>query len=342
MRVLLVHPGPEFSVSDVYEGWREGLIANGCQVAAFNLHDRLAFYSDAGRVVEESGEFVRLVSEEGAARLASKGIEAACFEWWPDVVVLISCFYVPLDILAMIRARRMKVVLVHTESPYEDDRQLQRAAVADLNVINDPTNIDRFKEVAPTVYVPHAYRPQTHRPGPVTADLRSDLAFVGTGYASRVRFLEACDLTGLDVLLAGNWQATADDSPLRKFVAHDIEECCDNARAVEIYRSTLASVNIYRREAERPALAAGWSMGPREVEMAACGTFYLTEARGENRSVLPMVPSFDGPGDFDEKLRWFLAHGDQRRSIADQARTAVAGRTFTAHAAQVLRRLEGP
>lgn len=339
MRVLLVHPGPHFSVSDVFVGWEEGLREVGCSVATFNLHDRLSFYSLAVRQTTD-GELIRMVDEEGACRLASKGIQAACFEWWPDVVIIVSCFYIPADILDVIRARRIKVVILHSESPYEDDRQLERAAHADLNIINDPTNLDRFMRVAPVAYLGHAYRPAVHCPGPAKPELASDFAFVGTGYQSRIDFLERVDWTGVDVALGGNWQQLDPDSPLRKFVAHDIEHCVDNTETVDAYRSTKASANLYRREAERPELSGGWAMGPREVELAATGTFFLREARGEGDDVLPMVPTFDGPEDFETQLRWYLDHDDERQAVADRARAAIADCTFAASAAQLLRLLD--
>lgn len=37
MRILLVHPGPDFSVHDVFTGWREGLTEAGVEVASFNF-----------------------------------------------------------------------------------------------------------------------------------------------------------------------------------------------------------------------------------------------------------------------------------------------------------------
>ncbi len=338
MRALVVHPGPDFSVADLHVGWVEGLREMGVQVADFNLSDRLSFYMEAGRF--DKGDFTKLVSEAGACRLASKGLQAACFEWWPDVVIIVSCFFIPLDILDVIRSRRIRVVILHTESPYEDDRQIERAAHADLNVINDPSNLERFAASAPVAYLPHAYRPSLHRPGPVTPDLVSDFAFVGTGYESRIRFFQSVDWSGIDVALGGNWQQLAAGSPLRKFVAHDIEHCMENAETVEVYRSTKASANLYRQESERPELAEGWSMGPREVELAASGTFFLRQPRGEGDDVLPMVPTFDGPEDFESKLRWYLAHDDERQSVADKARAAIAGQTFTSSATHLLRLLD--
>jgi spore maturation protein CgeB len=77
-------------------------------------------------------------------------------------------------------------------------------------------------------------------------------------------------------------------------------------------------------------------MGPREVELAACGAFYLTEPRCENREVLPMVPTVAGPEDFADKLRWWLAHDTERQAVADQAREAIADRTFLNSARKLL------
>jgi spore maturation protein CgeB len=227
--------------------------------------------------------------------------------------------------------------MLHTESPYEDERQIQRAAHCDLNLVNDPTNLDRFQDVARSVYAPHAYRPALHHPGPPTDTLASDFAFVGTGYPSRIGFLQAMNLDGLDVLLAGNWQGLADDSPLRKFVAHDVDECLDNEDTADVYRSMRVGLNLYRREAEAADQSAGWSMGPREVEMAACGGFFLRDPRPESDRVLSMLPTVTGPGDAAEQLHYWLDRPAERQRLAAKAREAVSGRTFENHAASLLR-----
>jgi spore maturation protein CgeB len=332
MRALIVRPGPQFSVADVARGWAAGLRQIGVDVYDFNFDDRLSFYSSAH--IDFEGEWRQAFpNPEDAARLAAKGLEAAVYESWPDVVLVVSGFFVPPAALQLIRSRGHKVVMLHTESPYEDDRQLVRAQFADLSILNDPTNIDRFREIGPTHYIPHAYDPEIHHPRPPSPDARSDFCFVGTGYPSRIEFLEQCDFTGIDVALAGNWQG-AKDSPLAKHLAHDIEECCPNDQAAVLYASTKASANIYRKEAT--ASADGWAMGPREVELAATRTFFLREPRGESDDVLNMLPTFTEPGDFSEKLRWWLAHDTERQTAANAAWAAVADRTFSNNAAQLL------
>jgi spore maturation protein CgeB len=331
VKILVARPGPHFSVQDVAQGWVDGLRACGCDVVDYNLEDRLAFYGSA----EIEGR--RVFEPEEAIRLAVKGVENALYEVWPDMVMLISGFFFQPALYQLMRARGHRIVLIHTESPYEDERQIERAPLADLNIVNDPTNLDRFRQANPNSwYLPHAHDPARHHPHPAKADCASDFCFVGTGYPSRITFFEQVDWDGLDVALAGNWQQLRDESPLRKFMAHDIEVCCDNTETIDLYCATKASANLYRREAQTAELTAGWAMGPREVELAACGTFYLTEARGENREVLPMIPTFDGPADFTEKLRWWLGHDSQRETVAAAARVAVADRTFTNNARRLL------
>lgn len=330
----MVWPGATWSTADVARGWSRGLKANGVDVIDFRLDQRIAWITQHMSDDELKGAAVDI------RRMASESLAGALYEYRPDLVVVIDGKDIPPEVFTGLRKRGEKIVLVHTESPYEDDRQLERAAHVDLNVLNDPTNLDRFAAVAPSTYLGHAYRPTVHCPGPVNPALASDFAFVGTGYQSRIDFMEAVDWTGVDVALGGNWQQLGEESPLRKFVAHDLEHCVENTEAVDLYRSAKASANLYRREAERPELAEGWAMGPREVELAATGTFFLREPRGEGDDVLSMVPTFDGPEDFESKLRWYLAHDDERQAVADKARAAIAGHTFAASAAHLLRLLD--
>lgn len=333
MKVLLVRPGPNFSVQDVANGWVKGLRANGCEVLDFNFDERLGFYSEAA--LERDGRYVRPFGPEQAAWLASKGIEATCYEYQPDVVIIVSGFFVPPYVYDLMRARGSKVVLLHTESPYEDDKQSVRANHADLNIVNDPTNIDQFP--SGTIYLPHAYDPDIHRPQPARADAMSDFCFIGTGFESRIEFFEKVDWTGIDAAFGGQWRQLDEDSPLRPFLVHDIDECVPNENAAYLYASTKASANLYRKEATHNA--DGWAMGPREVELAACGTFFLREARGESDGLLSMLPTFTTPADFGDQLRWWLAHDTERMEASRLARSAVADRTFVNSTARMLRHL---
>lgn len=327
----MVRPGPHFSVLDVHNGWVKALRQLGVDVVEYALDDRLDFYTQA--MLEKDGELRRVFNDEAGIRLAANGLKEACYDFWPDVVVVTSGFFIPADILQVVRSRRHKLVALFTESPYEDDRQIERAGLFDVVLVNDPTNLGRFREHQPrSFYMPHGHDPQLHRPGPGLPEWACDLAFVGTGYPSRVEFFEQCDLDGLSVRLGGNWPGTSEWFTDR--LVHPEDHCLDNDETTLLYQSARAGLNLYRKEGS--AGADGWAMGPREVELAAAGCFFLREPRPEGDRVLKMLPTFSEPGEVRELLDWWLSHDTLRAAAADEARAAVADRTFRANATRLL------
>lgn len=339
MRWLAVHPGPAYSVHDTYVGWVEALRAAGEHVAVFPLGDALTFY-DSVLVEAGPGMFQKALSPETATSLAVDRLVAALWKVRPDVLFIVSGFFTNHEVLDQARRDGTRIVLLCTEEPYEHDRHLKLAPHVDVMLADDPTNLAALQALTTAVYMPKAYRPAIHKPGPVDPLLACDFSMVGTGYESRIRFLEQMDLDGIDVLLAGNWQQLGESSPLRKYVPGDLEDCLDNEDAAAIYRSTAVGINLYRREANQPELSAGWSMGPRELELAACGAFFLRDPRGEGDELLPMLPRFDSPAEASALLRWYLDHPEQRAELAAAARLAVQDRTFDNHAARLLRLME--
>jgi hypothetical protein len=323
---MVVRPGPRFSVADVHRGLVNGLRANGCTVYDYQLDNVLEFYSAAK--IKQGGRYKPCFDEAGALHMASEHLQAASYRFWPDVVVLTSAFWVPVEMLGIWRMRpHQHVVAWLTESPYEDDRHVKIAEHVDTCIVNDPTNLDAYRAVNPrTWYLPQSYDPAIHAPGPGRPEWACDVAFAGTGFPSRLDFMRSVDWSGIDLRLGGMWALLEDDDPLAGRLVHDKRDCLDNVESVDLYRSARASFNLYRREAT--ATADGWAMGPREVELAATGTFYLRDPRPEGDALLPMLPTFESAGDFADKLRWWLAHDVERAHAAAAARAAVADRTF--------------
>jgi len=335
MRILTVEPGPAFSVADVHQGWFKAFQDLGINVRNFNLSDRLSFTEASlrDRVPEEERGQI-------AARMVSEQLRAACFDFWPDLVVITSAFFVPPETYDIIRDRGIRIAVILTESPYEDPFQLGIAARADIALVNDLVNLDAYRAVQPnTWYNPHAYDPEKHCRRPPVTDLVSDFAWVGTAYPSRIKWFEQINLDGLEVILAGNWQQLPTTSALYPHLLHDPANCLDNNETVDVYSSTRASVNLYRKESE-VGFDAGWAMGPREVELAATGTFFLRDPRPESDLVLPMLPSFASPEEFSDKLRWWLDHDEQREEATKAAQAAISNRTFVNNAKSLLGRIE--
>ena len=348
MRWLIGHPGPQFSVHDLFEGWTEALRGLGEQVYTFNLDRRLQFYdaacigepAEAGAGPDGPRVFHKAMTREKAIETAAYGILSTAYQCWPDVIMLISAFFTPPALLDIMRGRGHTIVLLHSECPYQDDEQLTRAAHADLNLLNDPANLAAYQELGPAEYMPHAYRPAVHYPAPAGAAKQWDLAFIGTGYPSRIRFFEQMRLDGLAVNLAGPWLDLPEDSPLRDWTLTEDEQCVDNDETAAIYRRSRTGLNLYRVEGEQAHQGEGWAMGPREVELAACGLWFCRDPRGESDTVFPMMPAFGSPAEAGDQIRWALTHPDEREKAAAQARAAIQDRTFTNHARRLLKLLD--
>jgi hypothetical protein len=337
VRWLACQPGPQYSVHDVHTGWVEALRNAGETVLDYPLGSWLTFFGEA-LLQRAEHEFFRALTDEQAIDASVDRLCAMLWKSRPDVLLLTSGFFLPAPMLDTVRRDGVKVVLIATEQPYER-RELAMAEHCDIVLTTEPSTMDAFAQVCTVRHQPHCYRPSLHSPGPVVPELAADLAFVGTGYQSRIDFFEAMDLAGLDVLLGGNWKALTDSSPLRPFVAGDLEDCVDNERTVEVYRSVKVGLNLYRREAD-PDTPPGTAAGPREIEMAAIGSFFLRDPRPEGDELFPSLPVFGSPAEASDLLRWYLANPSSRETAALKAREAVDGRTFDNAAAALLRLME--
>lgn len=338
MRALVVHPGPEFSVADVFNGWVDGLEQLGVQVMPYNLNDRMTWGAHAYLEAKDGSYHKAFPETDDVYSFALSGLYRAAYRWWPDLIVFISGFVVDADFVKVAQSRGHKVVCVYTESPYEDSRQLATAAAFDAVTVNDPTNLDQFNGLTKAIYTPHAYRPDVHHPG--VSGYASDCVFVGTGYPSRQAFIERVDWTGIDLALAGNWEHASDT--LTSKVIHDLEDCVDNDRTADLYRGTRTAFNLYRVEnnGDMGDTGDGWAVGPREIELAACGTWFARQSRPESDELFPMLPSFSSPEELGDLIRWALAHPELAADAATAARNAIADRTFPNNVAALLRTLD--
>jgi spore maturation protein CgeB len=335
----------------------EGLKEAGAEVATFNFNDRLIFYSKALLMsVDEEGNDAlddtghpmvhQAMSQDAAFMLAMQGISHSLYTFWPDVVLFVSGFFVQAGLLDVVRKRNHKIVMLNTESPYQEDAQLTRGQFAHLVMLNDPANLHLYDEWGiKALYMPHAYRPGVHYPSNHKLSAPPiDLTFIGTAFKSRIEFFERMDFRDIDFVLAGNdWGKLPETSPLVPYVATGLGEadCVRNPDTAELYRGTKMGINFYRRESEDEHVDdIAVAMGPREVEMAAIGLPFLRDPREEGDKVLHMLPTFASPEDASEQLRWWLSHDAERAEAARLARAAIADRTFANNAKRMLRALD--
>ncbi len=341
----------------MFNGWKKAFEKQGHEVAVFGTNDRLSFYSQVsipdykeGKIDPRTGEppWRKAMTKEDAVIAAMQGLTHDLYAVWPHMVFFVSAFFTPAWVLDLIRQRRHKLVILHTESPYQDDEQLMRAQYATLNLLNDPANIDEYAALAPAMYMPHSFDPEIHYPSRVK-DI--DFSFIGTMFESRKEFFErlfdqidAYERVekGFNIALGGaGWDGPhLDDSPLLKFLGHPRDEAVDNTAVAEIYRRSKLGVNFYRRESEKAHEGEGWAIGPREVELAACHLPWLRDSRGESDELFPFMPTFSTVEEAGDLLEWHLKHPSQSETLGNSAYRAIEDRTFDNHAAMLMKEME--
>jgi spore maturation protein CgeB len=153
-----------------------------------------------------------------------------------------------------------------------------------------------------------------------------DVVFVGTGFRERYRFFNAIDWTGINLGLYGTWDPRLLTAKLRPYLHNGP---IANDRAVLLYRRARVGLNLYRTSQgwgpNAPSIVRAESVNPRAYELAACGTFFLSDYRSESAEVFgDLVPMFRSPIEAAALIRKWLADDAGRARIASALPARVA------------------
>jgi len=310
-RIAVVHPGTQWSTSDVYDGLCYGLEAHGVDV-------------------------VRVLPLWALKEPV-------------DAAIMVTAIRQPW-VIHSLKSNGMPVVALFTESPYEQDKELDIARQVQGCWTHERTAVATFKAVNEHVaYLPHAWHPAVHTPVPQPGDDQvpaHDVVFVGSGFRERVSFFNSIDWTGIDLGLYGIW----DGLGLKPQVAKCLRGgTIPNTQAAALYRKAKIGLNLYRRLRTdlKPDRPENWvtaeSLNPRAYELAACRTLQISEWRAELRPMFPVgsVVWFKSTEFAEIAIRsWLENHNaDSRISNAWQSQNCVNGHSWTDRAGQVLQDL---
>ena len=174
------------------------------------------------------------------------------------------------------------------------------------------------------MFVRDGYDPLVHYPiVPTSQDVErwgSDVVFIGTYEAGRAIMLEQlverypCRL----IIYGGQWEKVPRKSPLA--------QCIKGREVYGVEKLlTMACSKIclnFLRKANQDTYTA------RTFEIPACGAFMLAERSQDHQELLGEgVACFDSPGELVEKVKYYLAHDEERQRIAREGhRRVVTGR----------------
>lgn len=345
LRVLLVHPGASWSTADVYDGLLYGLRAHGVFVDQYRLDTRIESSRKSlhalFRMKRKAQPDLEKPNEVDVMYHAGVGALEMALRMQVDVVLVVSAMLLHPDVVLMMKRAGLRVTVLFTESPYDHEKEMRIAAMVDGCWTNERTCVPDFRTVNPCAgYLPHAWHPEKHfLSARSISDLPShDVVFVGSGFSERVTWFNSIDWTGIDLGLYGTWKGLG----LKKQAMDCVKGAqITNEMAASLYRRAKIGLNLYRtskgwgRTAGR--ISGADSLSPRAYELAACGSFHLSDYRAEVREVFgDLVPTFSTPTEAAALIRSWLARPEERFSVAAQLPACVAEASWVDRATTVL------
>jgi spore maturation protein CgeB len=337
VKLLLVHPGASWSTADVHQGLRDAFVRAGSEVVDYALDGRIA---TAGAFLQQAwklgGKRKGRPSDADATYLASEGAIGRALRFQPDWVFIVAGMYFHPDVVVLLRRAHLRVAMLMTESPYDDEAQLRLVPYLDAVWTNERGSLAKFRALNPNShYYQHAIDLSRHTPGAHLGDENEpahDVVFVGTGWQERVDLLKGTDWSGIDLGLYGTWQMLGSRSRLRQYVRGST---VPNARTAALYRRAKMGLNLHR------ASPGAESVNPRCYELAACGVPFTTDYRAEMAEVFgDLVPVFTTGSELRAVLDRYLAEPGERARLSRELLGCVAEHTFDARAKEILKVLE--
>jgi len=346
VKLLLLGPGASWSTADVAAGLRYGLKMHGVEVVDYALDARIArahgwLHYNWRRARKRNPAIEKPTVADVFFQAGHDALAMALYHD-VDAVLAVSGMFLHPDVVVMMKRAHLKVFVLFTETPYDLEKELAMAALVDGCWTNERSAVAAFQAVNPNSgYLPHAWHPERHRPGPQPGDetvAAHDVVFVGSAFQERLDWLAAVDWTGIDLGLYGSWPAVGKAHRLRPFVKGAL---IDNTAAAALYRRAKIGLNLYRTSigwgAQTPKIAHAESLNPRAYELAACGAFHVSSERAEVGEVFgALVPTVTTPDQASALLRGWLDDGAGRTRVAAELPACVAESSWGTRATTVI------
>jgi spore maturation protein CgeB len=315
MRVLVVGP----SAKDSSEmGCVRGLRALGHQAEICDLRQHMGLPPALRRspTAARVAEFVLLSTVREPYYFAQRHLLRACEEFGADLLLVIQLTWVLPQTIEELRRRGVRCVGWFPDAFTSFGRGVFLLAPWDALFFQDPFMVDRLRTAfgLPSIHhLPQCCDPEIQRPlPPAPGDeerLGADVATYGTYYPYRARLLEPLLTSGLRLKLWGPRPPVWLHHPVKDHWAGREILGDEKCRAMQVTKIAL-NTNHYAGIAD---------INKRSFELAAMGAFQLTDDRPAlARYFVPgeEVATFAGAADLLDKVRYYLAHPEERARIA--------------------------
>lgn len=263
----------------------------------------------------------------------------------PHLVWIEKGLTVEAETLRALRERWPQTVLLNYSgddmfNPRNQSRQWHAGLrLYDLYVTTKRHNVSELQEAGArdVFHVDKAFDPLVHRPMPVTPEVRTrlggDVGFIGWPEAERAASMLHLARRGVPVRIWGPWRRSLRYHPDLRVEGRPLWSD-DYASALSAFRINLCFLRKVNRDRHTT----------RSVEIPACGAFMLAERTEEHLALFEEdreAVYFSSDDELLEKVRWYLAHEDERARIAEAGRQRcwTGGYTYERRLEQVLAHL---
>jgi len=345
VKVLLLHPGASWSTADVEAGLRYGLKYHGVQVIPYRLDQRIGYAQrwlhTMWRHKKKIDPTLEKPKTHDVMYHAGVGALEMALRHQVDVVLVVSAMLLHPDVVVMMKRAGLKVVVLFTESPYDEEQEMRVAKLVDGCWTNERASLPKFLSVNPcSGYLPHGWHPERHFVSARSiGDVAShDVVFVGSGFLERIKWFNSIDWSGIDLGLYGTWKGLGLSKQVKAAVKG---EQVNNEMAASLYRRAKIGLNLYRTSKGwgrgAPQIVHAESLSPRAYELAACGAFHLSDDRAEVREVFgDLVPTFSTPTEAAALIRLWLNDAEGRARVAAALPACVAEASWAERAKTVI------
>jgi len=243
----------------------------------------------------------------------------------PDAVLFLDGLHVPAEIPDRIRELGIRTVVWFTDDPYYTDITGPLALHYDDVFTLEANCVDFYRSAGcqRVWHLPLGFYPGHFRPQNAPANMRCDVAFVGSAYWNRVAFFDRLlpHLEGRNIRIIGYWWERLRDYGR---MASRIEgRWMTPQETALVYSGAKIVINMHREPDDSTFNSNSQGVGavspnPRTFEIAASASMQLTDVRGELAAYYAPgreVETYASPEELAAKINHYLAHEDERRTI---------------------------
>lgn len=289
----------------------------GHEVSIFDIYDKFPYTVKRIKPYFQAIDKMRRTYNDSYDQKRFMSVAMDVNEYNPDLVV---CFYKDIHptFVDAVKKQSRKVIHVNPDAMTTLGYQQVIASNYDAWFTKDPYMFKCYKnKIKLNVFIYTEAFNQRYNPKPacrkaeMEAEMDIDVMTYGTLYPYRTRMMKALMNEGIDITLYGVVP--------HRFFDKDVAKCCTGKyivgeeKARTLYGAKIVFNNFHFAEVE--------SVNCRFFEANGCGAFQLCDYKPILKDLLPIDPelvSFRTIDEGAEKVKYYLAHPDERYAIAER------------------------